>query len=143
LRLLFEKQAQPLCDQLSAVLVACWKIIAARGLSWPIQVSDLADYCLSPPRGVSGMPQVVKVQSRYANRGNILFPICRWVEIAASHGAAALHGEHKVVGVRADVLGEMPGKVCLQGLRNRHCPMACTGFWSSSYQSLTWQVDQL
>src|ERR671917_897763 len=37
----------------------------------------------------------------------------------------------------------MPGKVCLQGLRNRHCPTTGARLRRSSYQALTWQVDQL
>src|SRR6185437_5877824 len=93
--------------------------------------------------GISGMPQIMKVQMGNTNRRDVLLPISRRVEITASHGTAALHDEHKVIRVGADVLGYMPSKVCLQGLRNRHRPTTGTRLRRFSYQALTWQVDQL
>jgi hypothetical protein len=104
--MLLDKETQPIRDQLvgriSGVLVdhrGAWAVMAHPGH----EISQATSCRRS--ESISGMPKIVKVQIGNTNRRDVLLPISHWVEITASHGTAALHGEHKVIRVGADVLG--------------------------------------
>jgi hypothetical protein len=85
--MLLDKQTQPICDQLvgciGGVLVdhrGAWAAVAHPGH----QISQ--DAARRSREGISGMPQVVKVQIGDTDRGDILFLIRCRIEITASHG---------------------------------------------------------